>query len=107
MSEIFIIIELKTEICPWHMELYRSLFSTVENRVVLLCSYYAWLRCLVPCLRFTLPTFELICAHVYFQEDKYEDEPSAMDLLKECHCTAKKIQAYAGCPECYCNRCEG
>ena len=31
---------------------------------------------LVPYLRFTLPTFDLICAHVYFQEDKYKDQES-------------------------------
>jgi hypothetical protein len=34
MSEIFVIIKLKTRICPWHMELYRSLFIMVEYMVV-------------------------------------------------------------------------
>jgi hypothetical protein len=32
----------------------------------------------------------------HLQGDKYKDqEPDAMDFLKECHYTVKKIQAYA------------
>ena len=56
--------------------------------------YMTWR--LVPCLRFTLPTFELICAHVYFQGDKNKDqEPGAIDFWRSATIQQKKIQAYA------------
>jgi len=41
MSEIFVIAELKTGICPWHMELYWSFFSLVLYNSNSLAFYYA------------------------------------------------------------------